>query len=139
MSLAIVGRIALNCKSKINIDAYRTVTSSLHLLQGRTVCANKLPVCTVHRRLFHSTFDRKSNLQENIVTEEISMLQIKKRPPRRIKAIIENEKAPQSSVSLERKSSSLSKNLYKLALHAGEMHGTFYKENSFSLYIRHGM
>lgn len=113
MSLAIIRRFAItSCRGKIEVDACRKIVSlsSLRLLShGRTTVhatfAARNAQRTVHGRLFRSTaylckHDLKDEDRATVTADgDISTLQIKKRPPRRNRAVVNDDKAPKSSVS----------------------------------------
>lgn len=99
-----IHRLALSsCKNKINIDAYWGIVPSLRTLQkGSTLVQTQFlthDVCIIHKRLFHNSTIlqlQKNKLKENETggVENISTFQIKKRPTRRNKAIISDDKTP---------------------------------------------
>jgi len=97
-----------SCRGKIDINACRKIVPSLNILQGRTsVIKTEFPVyrtCIIHKRHFHDSAIRveKINPKENgiDVIDNISTFQIKKRPPRRNRVVISDDKILKSNVSL---------------------------------------
>lgn len=94
-------RLALpNCRNRINIEAYWGIVPSLRALQKKPAVMQTefatYNVCIIHKRFFHNSIIlqlQKNKLKENETdVEDISTLQIKKRPTRRNKTIICEDK-----------------------------------------------
>jgi len=109
MSLAVIQKLVISsCRGKIDINACRKIVSSLNILQERTsVIKAAFPVCRtciIHTRHFHDSAIRleKINPKENgiDVIDNISTFQIKKRPSRRNRVVISDDKILKSNVSL---------------------------------------
>lgn len=106
ISIAMIRRFAvLGCRNNINFT-YRRVTSTLHHLQGRIMTRTVIPAYdarVIHTRLLHYTSSFcKNKSRDDVVTEDMPTLQIK-RPPRRNRVIINDDKTPKSNVSLSRR------------------------------------
>jgi len=104
-----IHRLALsNYRNRFNIEAYWGIVPSLRVLQKKPAVMqtefSTYNVCIIHKRLFHNSIIlqlQKNKLKENETdVGNISALQIKKRPTRRNKAVISEDKAPKPDVSL---------------------------------------
>lgn len=115
MSLVMVQRFTISCfgKCKINYDVCRRIASSWHLTQRKSLTEHveSRYTCTIHTRLYHGTRLLCTNKlkQDEDITEDMSTLQIKKRPLRRNRIVISDEKTLKNDVSHfdERKSGCL--------------------------------
>ncbi|EFN85720.1 hypothetical protein EAI_11581 [Harpegnathos saltator] len=100
MSLAMIQRFALSCgKRAIDTNACRRIASSWHLTRRKPppehVRLLARHTYTIHTRLHHSTLSLYVNkLKQNADVDDIPTLQIKKRPPRKNKAVISDENTP---------------------------------------------
>lgn len=105
-----IHRLVLSsCRSKINIDAYWKIVPSLRTLQKKSAMVQtEFPtyvMSIIHKRFFHNSAIlqlQKNKLKENgtDVIENMPTLQIKKRPTRRNKVVISDDKVPKPDVSL---------------------------------------
>ncbi|KAL6258738.1 hypothetical protein P5V15_010688 [Pogonomyrmex californicus] len=92
MSIAIIQRLVIaSCRHKIDVDIYRRIVPCLSIFRART----EFPVHDVsltHKRYLHDSTIclEKFHLKENVngITDNISTLQIKKRPSRRNRSLI---------------------------------------------------
>lgn len=109
MNLRMIYRLALpNCRNRINIEAYWGIVPSLRALQKKPAVMQTefatYNVCIIHKRFFHNSIIlqlQKNKLKENETdVEDISTLQIKKRPTRRNKTIICEDKMLKPDVSV---------------------------------------
>lgn len=106
ISLAIQRLVILSCRGKI--DTYRRIIPSLSILRERTAVIKAefsiYHMCITHKKHFyHSTIHlEKVNLKENGIgiVDNVSTFQIKKRPSRQNRAIINDDKIPKFNVSL---------------------------------------
>lgn len=104
MSFATIHRLVISSyRDKIAIDAKWRIISSLSILQRKKTAVVQTDTCTNHKRFFHNSVIRpqKNQLKESgTAIENISALQIKNRPSRRNRTIINNDKIPKPNVSL---------------------------------------
>lgn len=87
MTLATIQRFVISsCRTKAYFEACQRIVSSSSILQNKIVRQTESAhrMCTVHRRFFHDkSGSLKIKLKENeIIPENVSALQIKKRLPR---------------------------------------------------------
>lgn len=108
MSLAMIQRLVISSwRGKVDIDAYRRIVPTLNILrETTTVIKAVFPVhhtCITHKRPFYDSAVclEKINSKENGagIIDNISTFQIKKRPSRRNRVIINDDKIPKSNVS----------------------------------------
>lgn len=89
-----------SCRGKIDINAFRRIKSSLSILQqSAAVIKTGFPVnrtCIIHKRSFHNSANylEKINSKKNGigVINDISTFQIKKRPSRRNRIVMNDDK-----------------------------------------------
>ncbi|KYN32556.1 hypothetical protein ALC56_13037 [Trachymyrmex septentrionalis] len=101
--LAMIQRLVISsCRGKIDIDTYRRIIPSLNILRERTAVIKAefsiYHMCTVHKKHFYNStiYLDKINPKENGIgiVDNVSTFQIKKRSPRRNRAIINDDKIP---------------------------------------------
>ncbi|XP_011695110.1 PREDICTED: uncharacterized protein LOC105454280 isoform X1 [Wasmannia auropunctata] len=109
MSLAMIQRIAISsCRGKVDIDAYRRILlPSLSVLRERTAVteagSSVCHACVIHKRPFHEStilreLERINPKESGIsVTDDISTFQMNKRPARRSRVVIKDDKTPKSN------------------------------------------
>lgn len=104
-----IQRIAISsCRGKVDIDAYRRILlPSLSVLRERTAVteagSSVCHACVIHKRPFHEStilreLERINPKESGIsVTDDISTFQMNKRPARRSRVVIKDDKTPKSN------------------------------------------
>jgi len=105
MILAMIQRLVIsNRRGKIDIDTYRRIIPSLNILREKTAAIKaefSIYMCIAHKKHFYNSTIYLDKVKENgIGVNNISTFQIKKRPSRRNRAIINDDKIPKLNVSL---------------------------------------
>lgn len=103
MILAMIQRLVISsCRSKIDIDTYRRIIPSLNILRERTAVMKAefsiYHMCIIHKKHFYNSticLDKVNPKENRIdIVDNVSTFQIKKRPSRRNRAIITDDKIP---------------------------------------------